>query len=303
MKFSLMTEPHFGGTYDQLLDAALWSEAEGLVSFARSDHYMSGATPTPDATDAFATLAGLARDTTTIRLCVLVSPITFRHPAVILKNAISIDQMSEGRFDLGVGTGWYEMEHAAFGLDFPDWKERFDRFEETLDYLEAGFGENPADFTGKHYSLTGDIRPKPQGMRLVIGGSGPKRTPTLAGTRADEYNFFTCLPDDARPKIEVMKAAAGDRNVEVTVMGPALVARTDDVYRDRLAAAAAKGNRTPEEQEELYVSRGFPIGTPGRVGETLAALEAVGVERMYVQWLDLTDPDTMKDTVEILRSV
>src|SRR5690606_19282564 len=102
-----------------------------------------------------------------------------RHPAVILKNAVSIDQMSGGRFDLGVGTGWYEMEHEAFGLDFPSWKERFDRFEETLEYLDAGFGPEPADFSGRFYSLSGDIQPKPEGIRLVIGGSGPKRTPTL----------------------------------------------------------------------------------------------------------------------------
>ena len=297
-----MTEPHLSGTYDQLLDAALWSEAEGLVSFARSDHYMSGGTPTPDATDAFATLAGLARETSTIRLCILVSPITFRHPAVILKNAISIDQMSGGRFDLGVGTGWYQMEHEAFGLPFPPWSERFDRFEETLHYLDAGFADRPADFKGNYYSLNGDIQPKPENIRLVIGGSGPKRTPTLAGTWADEYNFFTCPPDVAREKIEVMRASAGDRAVEVTVMGPALVGRTQLEYEDRLAASAAKGDRTPRELEEVFVSRGFPVGTPDRAAETLASLEEAGVERMYVQWLDMDEPETMKDTVDILRS-
>lgn len=303
MLFSLMTEPHFGGTYDQLLDAALWSESEGLVSFARSDHYMSGGTPSPDATDAFATMAGLARETSTIRLCVLVSPITFRHPAVILKNAITIDQMSEGRFDLGVGTGWYEMEHNAFGLEFPSWKERFDRFEETLDYLAAGFGDEPATFSGRYYSLTGDIQPKPLNIRLVIGGSGPKRTPTLAGTRADEYNFFIRAPEEVRPKIEVMRAAAGGRSVEITAMGPALVGRTQAEYEGRLARSAAMGSHTPDELEAIYVDRGFPIGTPGRVAETLARLEEVGVERIYVQWLDLDDMNNMKDTVDILRSV
>ncbi|HLV91270.1 MAG TPA: LLM class flavin-dependent oxidoreductase, partial [Acidimicrobiia bacterium] len=106
MKFSLMTEPHLGGTYEQQLAAAKWAEAEGLHSFARSDHYYSGGDSTPDATDAFAALAGLARETESIRICMLVTPITFRHPSVILKNAVTIDQMSGGRFDLGVGTGW-----------------------------------------------------------------------------------------------------------------------------------------------------------------------------------------------------
>ena len=137
MKFSIMTEPHLGGTYDQQLEVARWAEAEGLVSFARCDHYLSGDDPTPDATDAFAVLAGLARDTTDIRLCVLVSPVTFRHPAVIAKNAVTIDQMSGGRFDLGVGTGWMELEHVNLGLPFPDWKERWIRFEDALNSLAA----------------------------------------------------------------------------------------------------------------------------------------------------------------------
>jgi alkanesulfonate monooxygenase SsuD/methylene tetrahydromethanopterin reductase-like flavin-dependent oxidoreductase (luciferase family) len=107
MRFSLMTEPQLGGTYEELLDLALWAEGEGMVSFARSDHYYSSRQPRPDATDAFATLAGLARDTATIRLCVLVSPITFRHPAVIAKTAATIDQMSGGRLDLG---RWHRVD-------------------------------------------------------------------------------------------------------------------------------------------------------------------------------------------------
>jgi alkanesulfonate monooxygenase SsuD/methylene tetrahydromethanopterin reductase-like flavin-dependent oxidoreductase (luciferase family) len=301
MLFSLMTEPHLGGSYGQQLEAALWAEAEGLASFARCDHYMSGGDPTPDATDAFAVLSGLARETTSIRLCVLVTPITFRHPAVILKNAVTIDQMSEGRLDLGVGTGWMELEHTAFGLPFPDWSERFARFEESLDYLEAGFAPSPADFQGKYYSLVGDIQPKPQGIRLVIGGSGPKRTPTLAGTRADEYNVFICPPDDAKAKIDVMRQAAGERNVEATAMGPALVGRTEQIYRERLSLAAAKRGISEDQLEERWSGLGIPIGTPNKAREAVAALEEAGVQRLYVQWLDLADMDTMKDTVDILR--
>ena len=296
-----MTEPHLGGTYQQQLDAARWAEAEGLVSFARCDHYMSGDDPTPDATDAFAVLAGLARETSDIRLCVLVTPITFRHPAVIAKNAATIDQMSEGRLDLGVGTGWMELEHQAFGMPFPDWPERWARFEEALDYLDAALGDSPADYEGRFYQVAGDIKPKPTGIRLVIGGSGPRRTPRLAGARADEYNFFICPPDQARDKIEVMRAAAGDRQVEATVMGGAMVGRTQSVFDERLAAAAARRGITPVELEQRYVNNGFPIGTPERVAETIASLEEAGVDRIYVQWLDLDDLDTMKDTVDIVR--
>jgi alkanesulfonate monooxygenase SsuD/methylene tetrahydromethanopterin reductase-like flavin-dependent oxidoreductase (luciferase family) len=297
-----MTEPHLGGTYEQQLEAAQWAEREGLVSFARCDHYLSGSDPTPDATDALAVLSGLARETNDIRLCVLVSPITFRHPAVIAKNATTIDQMSGGRLDLGVGTGWMELEHTALGLPFPDWPERWARFEEALDYLDAAFGEGHGKYDGEHYTLDATVKPKPEGLRLVIGGSGPKRTPTLAGNRADEYNFFICPPDEARNKIEVMREAAEEREVEPTVMGGALVGRTDDVFQERLAKAAEARGITPKELEDRYVSNGFPVGTPDRVADTVAGLEEAGVERIYVQWLDLDDLDTMKDTVDIVRN-
>lgn len=302
MRFSLMTEPHLGGTYEQQVVAARWAEVEGLVSFARCDHYLSGSDPTPNATDAFAVLAGLARETTNIRLCVLVSPITFRHPAVIAKNAATIDQMSGGRFDLGVGTGWMELEHTAFGLPFPDWSERWDRFEESLDYLEAAFGSGHGRYEGRYYSLDATVKPKPQGLRLVIGGSGPTRTPRLAGTRADEYNFFICPAEEAKRKIAVMREAAGKREVEATVMGGALVGRTDSDFQERLARAADARGITPKELEDRYVNNGFPVGTPDRVAETVTGLEEAGVDRIYIQWLDLADLDTMKDTVDIVRN-
>jgi alkanesulfonate monooxygenase SsuD/methylene tetrahydromethanopterin reductase-like flavin-dependent oxidoreductase (luciferase family) len=301
MQFSLMTEPHLGGTYEQQLEAAQWAQTEQLVSFARCDHFLSGRKPTPDATDAFAVLAGLARETTEIRLCVLVSPITFRHPAVIAKNAATIDQMSGGRLDLGVGTGWMELEHEALGIPFPDWPQRWERFEEALDYLDTAFAEGHGTFDGKHYSLDADVKPNPTGIRLVIGGSGKKRTPTLAGARADEFNTFICPADEAEEKIRVMREAAGDRKVEATVMGPALVGSTDEAYRERLAQAASARDMSPGELEQRYADNGIPIGTPNRVAETVAALEDAGVERMYVQWLDLDDLDTMKDTVSIVR--
>jgi alkanesulfonate monooxygenase SsuD/methylene tetrahydromethanopterin reductase-like flavin-dependent oxidoreductase (luciferase family) len=300
MKYSLMTEPHMGGTYQQQLEAAKWTESSDLVSFARCDHYLSNRDPVPDATDAFAVLAGLARETDTIRLCVLVSPITFRHPAVIAKNAATIDQMSGGRFDLGVGTGWMEHEHEAFGIPFPDSSERWDRFEEALEYLAAAFGDGRSTFSGKHYSLDAEVKPKPAGIRLVLGGSGKQRTPTLAGEVADEYNMFTCPPDEARSKIAVMRQAAGDRTVEATVMGPVLVGRTESEYRERLATAAGARGITPDELEKRWTKAGLVVGTSAQAAERITALEEAGVERMYVQWIDLDDLDGMKQTFEAL---
>ena len=301
MEFSLMTEPHLGGSYHQQLDAARWAETEGLTSFARCDHYLSGGDPPPDATDAFAVLAGLARETSEIRLCVLVTPITFRHPAVIVKNAATIDQMSGGRLDLGVGTGWMDHEHQAFGIPFPDWPERWSRFEEALDYIDAAFADEEAKFDGTYYSLDADVKPKPTGIRTIIGGSGAKRTPTLAGSRADEYNIFVCPPDDAAEKISVMREAAGPRNVEATMMGPAVVGRTDSEYRERLQERAEKRDMSPEDYEARLIDNGIPVGSPDRVAETMTALEDAGVQRYYVQWIDLDDPDGMRETVSIVR--
>ncbi len=300
MKYSVMTEPHLGGTYQQQLEVAQFAEHSGLVSFARCDHFLSGGDPTPDATDAFAVLAGLARETTHIRLCVLVSPITFRHPAVIAKNATTIDEMSNGRFDLGVGTGWMDFEHESLGIPFPESAERWARFEEALAYLDAAFSEGHGTYDGQFYSLHADVKPKPQNLRLVLGGSGKKRTPTLAGKRADEYNFFTCSPEDAKQRIEVMRAAANGRDVETTVMGPVLVGRNDTEYQNRLGAAAAKRDVSPAELEEKWKGAGLILGTPIDVAEQIAALDEAGIDRMYVQWIDLDDMDGMKASFEVL---
>ena len=297
-----MTEPHMGGTYEQQLAAARLAEREGLVSFARCDHFLSGRDPVPDATDAFAVLAGLARDTSDIRLCVLVSPITFRHPAVIAKNAATIDQMSGGRFDLGVGTGWMDLEHNALGIPFPDSAERWDRFEESLDYLEAAFGEGPGHHEGTHYSLDADVKPNPTGLRIVLGGSGKRRTPTLAGRRADEYNLFTCPPAEAAEKVAVMRQAADGRDVEATIMGPVVIGADDGAYRRRLDAAASMRGMSGDELAERWDTAGAIHGTVDAVHEKIAALEEAGIERFYVQWLDLDDYDGLADTMDLVRA-
>lgn len=294
-----MTEPQLGGTYDQLLAFARWSESDGLASFARSDHYYSGRQPRPAATDAFATLAGLARDTERIRLAVLVTPVTFRHPAVIAKTAATIDEMSGGRLDLGVGTGWMEAEHTAFGLPFPPWSERFSRLEDALGYLAVAF--SGGSHTGPHYQLEAEVLPRPGGIRLIVGGRGPTRTPALAGTHADEYNHFLASPEELAPKIATMREAAAGRPVTVSVMGGTVVGRTDAEYAENLAAVAKSRNTTPEELKKSLDAEGAPHGTPAQVAEALARLEAVGVDRWYVQWLDLADLDGFARTMQVVR--
>jgi F420-dependent oxidoreductase-like protein len=305
MDFALMTEPQLGGTYDELLAAARWAEAAGMVSFARSDHYYSGRDPRPDATDAFVTLGGLARETERIRLCVLVSPITFRHPAVIAKSAATLDQMSGGRLDLGIGTGWMEAEHDAFGIPFPDWAERFDRLEEALGYLQAAFGPDPARFEGAHFRLEAEVGPKPVGIRIVVGGTGPRRTPELAARHADEYNHFLDAPEVIRPKLDVLRAAAVEAgrdpgSITVSVMGQVVTGRTETEYRQALERGAAARGLEPEAWAERLRGHGIPVGPAAAVREELAALAGIGVDRFYLQWLDLADLGGLSATFEAI---
>jgi len=208
MELGLFVEPQLGGSYRRLVELAKWAENNGLDAFARSDHYLHGET-SAHATDAMVSLAGVASETESIKLISLVSPITFRHPAVMAKAATTLDEISGGRFTLGVGTGWMESEHEAFGLDLPPLGERFDRFTEALAYIRAVF-DGGGTVEGKYYSLNApSVHPAASdGLGIVIGGSGKRRTPTLAGHFADEYNMFVTNSETLAQRIDVMRDAA-----------------------------------------------------------------------------------------------
>jgi alkanesulfonate monooxygenase SsuD/methylene tetrahydromethanopterin reductase-like flavin-dependent oxidoreductase (luciferase family) len=265
------------------------------VSFALPDHYLPstrGDRADEPVYDAFAQLAGLARETQRIRLAVLVSPITFRHPAVLAKNAVTIDAMSGGRFSLGVGTGWLEAEHDLFGIPFPPRRERFDRMEEALAYLRASFSTEAPGFNGRHYQLGPQpLGPEPSaGLHLVLGGMGPRRTPDLAGRYADEYNVYPAAPEEMAARIQRARAAAtaSGRDPEqllISSSGAVLVGRDDADYRDRLGALAVSVGATVEELEKHFAPRNTPRGSANEVKDLLAAMEGVGVERFYVQAL------------------
>jgi alkanesulfonate monooxygenase SsuD/methylene tetrahydromethanopterin reductase-like flavin-dependent oxidoreductase (luciferase family) len=300
MQFGLMTEPQMGGSYDDLLFACRAAEEAGLVGFYRSDHYYWAGRPGLDATEAFTTLGGLATQTSAIGLAVLVSPITFRHPAVIAKSAATLDQMTGGRFQLGVGTGWMEAEHQAFGLPFPPWKERFARLEESLQYLRASFAGGT--FEGRFYRTDADARPRSDRIRLIVGGSGPEKTPVLAGRYADEYNHFAVAPETLKVRIDRMResAAANGRDptaINTSVMGPAVLAGTRARLDELLAEAAAFRKITVDELVERWTKAGIPMGSPEQAREAIGRLEAAGVQRYYFQWLDLTDRRGMEEQV------
>ncbi len=294
MEFGLMTEPQVGGTFASHVRLARWCEANDVAVFARSDHYLNGST-SAHATDAFAALAGLARETDDVLLCVLVSPITFRHPAVVAKAAATIDELSDGRFVLGVGTGWMEEEHDAFGLDLPPLGERFDRFEEALRYLRAAFGRTTGGVDGEHYRLADiEVLPRPARLPIVVGGGGPRKTPSLAGRYADEYNQFSVGRDALEERLAVFREAAREAgrdpdDILVSFVTQAYVGRDDAEYRRVLGEAAAARGLPPEEFEERLASRRMLHGTPSQVDETIAELAEQGVGRIYLQFFRSLD--------------
>lgn len=305
MEFSFMAEPQLGGTYGDLARAARRAQEAGLVSFARADHYYWSAEPRPT-TDAFTSLAGLAREVDQIRLGILVTPVTFRHPAVIAKSAATLDEMSDGRFDLGVGTGWMDAEHEAFGIPFPPWKERFARLEESLQYIRAVFkGEG---YEGTYYRTNADALPRPRNVRIMVGGSGPEKTPYLAGRYADEYNHYAIAPSDLAPKITRMReaAAAAGRDpgrITTSVMGPAVLASSESAFSDMIAKAASFRNVTVDALTERWGRAGVPMGTPDQAKAAFAALEQVGVNKYYLQWLDLTDHRGVEELMATMATI
>ena len=288
------------GDYSTLVEAARYCEEHGLVALALPDHYLSSRTdPSEPAYDALAQLAGLARETSTLELSTLVSPVTFRHPAVTLKTAVTIDEMSNGRFTLGLGTGWFTEEHELFGIPFPE--KRFDLLEDALAYTRAGLEGRAHE--GPHYRISEfEATPKPSNLRIVVGGSGPKRTPELAGRFADEFNVYCGPLDEMAERIELARTAASDagrdpETLMISTAGVVVTGTTDASYRSALEAAADRFQRPPEELEASMRERGTPIGRDA--AQTIQSIAELGVERFYLQMFG-TDPELRDDMLNAL---
>jgi F420-dependent oxidoreductase-like protein len=289
MEFGLMVEPQLGGTYGELVALAQAAEQAGFTSFARSDHYLNGDKSLP-ATDALTSLAGIARETESIKLTVLVTPLTFRHPAVIAKTATTLDEMSGGRFELGIGTGWMEGEHNAFGIQLPEMRTRFSLLFETLAYIHAAFGRSEGGYTGRHHRLDDiEVLPRPSStLPIIIGGSGKKRTPAIAGRFADEYNLFASSADDLAARIEVMARTATEvgrdpAEIKISITSATFLGEDEAEYRELLGAAAAARRVGPKELEQRFTARRILHGTFEQAAETIADYEAEGVGRIYFQ--------------------
>jgi F420-dependent oxidoreductase-like protein len=289
MRLAVFIEPQLGASYNDQLRLAHHAEELGFDAFFRSDHFLSMGRRTglPGPTDAWATLAAIAVQTSTIRLGTLLTSATFRHPGLLAISVAQVDEMSGGRVELGLGAGWYEAEHSAYGVPFPSTRERFERLEEQLAIVTGLWTTPPGErfsFSGKHYQLVDSpALPKPtQSPRppVIVGGMGPKRTPALAAAFADEFNApFSSLAgtDEAFRRVEAACQAQGRQRPPVFSVAQTVACGRDEAEAKRRFEAIGR-------QPPLH-------GTPDQVAEQIQRFAAIGAGRVFLQILDLTDLD------------
>ena len=299
MDFRVFLEPQQGSTYEQQLAVAQAAESLGFSGFFRSDHYlaMSG-TGLPGPTDSWITLAGIARETSSIRLGTLVTSATFRHPGPLAISVAQVDSMSGGRVEFGIGAGWFEAEHQAYAIPFPGLGERFDRLEQQLDII-TGMWATPVgetfDYVGTHYTVTDSpALPKPVQQPhppIIIGGGGAKRTPALAARFADEFNL-------AFPALEFVPIQFGRVRSALETAGRGTA---DMVFSAAFAVCAGRDDAQVAQRAQAIgrdvgeLRANTPLaGTPDEIVDRLGEFAEAGVQRVYLQLLDVADLDHLE---------
>jgi F420-dependent oxidoreductase-like protein len=297
--FRVFVEPQQGASYEQQLAVAQVAESLGFSAFFRSDHYvaMSG-DGLPGPTDSWVTLAGIARETSTIRLGTLVTSATFRHPGPLAISVAQVDAMSAGRVEFGIGAGWFEVEHLAYGIPFPGLAERFDRLEEQLAIVTGMWGTPEGEtfgFAGKHYTIVDSpALPKPvqRPHPPIIVGGGPRRTPALAARFATEFNLAFPTLDFTRLQLQRVRTAVRDagRDPDELIYSAAFAvcAGRDAAEIDRRASAISREVAELRENSPL-------TGNPTEITERLAVFADAGVQRVYLQILDIADAAEVAD--------
>ena len=302
MDLRIFTEPQQGATYDDVLAVAQATERLGFDGFFRSDHYLAmGVDGLPGPTDAWTTLAGLARETSTVRLGTLVSSATFRHPGILAIQVAQVDQMSGGRVELGLGAGWFAQEHAAYGIPFPP--KRFGLLTEQLEIV-TGLWATPVGerfgHAGEHYTLTDSpALPKPvqrrghdgaPGVPIIVGGGGPRRTPALAARFAAEFNTAFA----SREEIPVLFARVREACERIGRPG-------DDLLRSAAVVLAVGSDEAEVRRRAEAIGRDVAelrengvAGTVDEAVDRLGELAQAGAQRVYLQVLDLADLDHLE---------
>lgn len=310
MRFAWMIEPQQGLSYAEQLAVARHVEAGGFEALFRSDHYQSFPGPAGNpTTDAWAVLAGLARETSRIHLGALVSPVTFRLPGNLAKVAMTVDEMSGGRIELGLGTGWNEAEHRQYGFPFPPIEDRADMLEEQLEIMHGLFhGEDGWSFSGRHYTVDGALfRPRPPAghPRILVGGKGTRRSTRIAARFADEFNITNTDPEVIREVYgwldDACRAAGRDpgsvtRSAMIGVLVGRDAAEVERRADDLLRQIGREGDRA------WFAGRrtGWIAGTPAQAREAVARYEAAGVERVMLQSMIPRDLDMIDLAAEVL---
>lgn len=298
MKLRIFTEPQQGAEYETLLQVAQTAESLGFDAFFRSDHYlhMGDSDGRPGPSDAWLTLAALSRETQRIRLGTLVTAATFRHPGPLAISVAQADRMSGGRAELGIGAGWYEAEHAAYGIGFPPLKERFAKLEEQVEIIHGLWTTVEGDsynFAGDHYVLVDSpARPKPvqSPPPIILGGAGQRRSAALAARFAVEYNKAFSSIDDTAAVFGRVATAVADSGREADSMtysaAQIICVGADDAELTRRASAIGR------EVEELR--RNGLAGSPAEVVDKIGRFAEIGTRTMYLQVLDLADLDHLE---------
>jgi F420-dependent oxidoreductase-like protein len=288
-------------TWPQWLNLAQACERHGIPALFRSDHYMNldGQHPERASLDAWGTLCALAAVTTELRLGTMVSPATFRHPSELAKLVVTADRVSGGRIELGLGAGWHEREHAAYGFSFADTRTRMDVLEEQLQIIRGAWDEGPFSFDGAHYRLADlDAQPKPVQTPhppLIMGGSAGPRSAALAARYADEYNTpFPSIQDirERRGRVEQACERAGREPIPFSIMTGVLVGEDDGRLRERAGRLGEKMGADPGALLSDPPS-GWIVGTVDQAAEQLLALREAGVGRVMCQHLVHTDLDAV----------
>ena len=305
MRVCLMIEGQEGVTWELWRGLATACERHGLEGMFRSDHYASFHRGDEfGALDAWATLAGLAAVTDRIRLGTLVSPVTFRHPSELAKVVVTVDHISGGRVELGLGAGWNEREHRAYGFEFPGTPERLERFAEQLELVRLEWTESGLDFSGRWYStesLTALPRPVQRpAPHLIVGGMARPGTVEPAVRLADEYNTVYVTPDEAAERRAVIDESCRRQGrdpgtMAFSVMTGCVLGRDEAEVRERAERVRARTNREGDVDDFLRASSDrWVIGTPDGARDHLARLERAGVERIYLQHLDHEDLESVE---------